>query len=181
MIYLISFDNLSVSFCKQACLLCPYIVDAFASVGDLEYEQTLHAPFASGAQLELLKQVLEAAAYNEANFLPSIGRIQIGGRLVQGQPFHSYVWIPELQTFLESLSEDQLTDLLYIADDMCAWPLRNGLVHFLLYRQIKCEWQFRRFFTSYRTKLAEIAIYIYESTTAAHSGYYGRPHNTHSD
>lgn len=181
MIHLVSFDDTIVDFSKQASLLCPYITDAFSSVKDLDYEQTLHAPFASGAQLELLKQILEAASHKETNFLPTIGKIQIGGRSVKGLPFYSYEWDSPLQTFLESLSEDQVTDLLYTADDMCAWPLRNGLIHFLLYRHIKCDWKFRRYFTSYRTKLSEITFHIFQFTTAAHNDCYDHRHNTCSD
>ena len=181
MITLISYDDHSVAFPKAAALLCPYIKDAFASERDLDFDQTLPTPFANGAQLTLLKQIYEVVHCEESKFLPTIGKIIIGGRLLQGQPFYNYVWDPALQTFLTSLNEDQIIDLLYVADDMCAWPLRNGLLHFLLYRHLKYDWKFKRFFTSFRAKLAEIAFHIYDSTTAAHSGYCGRPRNIDLD
>lgn len=182
MIRLISYDEEVVEFSKEMAQAVPYIKDAFWHEGDLDKDQELFANFASGAQLVLLKTVLQAKLESGASYLPKNGKIRVGNAMQEAPPFTSFTWHPQLNAIYNTLTEDEIIDLLYIADDMCAWGLRKSVLILMIQKIVMEKMNFRKFFHSHSSRLKEILDVTYRQilTNGVRNGYYDHQGNNHS-
>jgi hypothetical protein len=162
MIILIANDETQVILSDSAAECSAYIKDAFW--GDAFYyslDRTLNVPFATGEQLQLLKQVLEAKVADDAPFIPIKGTVQIGGLLVDAPPFVDLYWSgTRTCNTMQYLNEHQIVELLLVADSMCISDLRAGIIHLMLHKIVTNQMKFTDFFR-YRVR-ASLMLLIQE-------------------
>ena len=165
MITLVANDNTTVAISKEMARHSPYIMDAFWDKDELLRSQTLDVTFATGEQLLILKQVLEAkeADGRGSNFIPCKGTLLIGDRPVPAPSFVVIKWMPALDRVMNSLKEDEIIGLFRLADYMCMWELRAGVACLLLHKIITEKCMFEEFFkNSPPSNLTELIYKIYE-------------------
>lgn len=165
MITLIANDDKHATLSESAAKWSPYIMDAFWG-NELEspHEKTLDVPFATSEQLYLLKQVLEAKDKDggTTDFIPSRGTLRIGELPVPAPPFVVIKWMPALDRVMSALREHEIIALLHVANDMCIWELRAGVICLMLHKIIIGQYNFEEFFaTQAPSKLSEIIYKIY--------------------
>jgi hypothetical protein len=166
MITLIANDDTQILLHESIAKWSPYIMDAFW--GDeftKEQDKPLNVPFATGEQLRLFKQICEAKAAEgpACDFLPARGTLLIGGLPVQAPPFVVVKWMPALDRVMKALSGQEITDLLRVADAMCLWQLRDGLICLMLHKIVTEQNMFEEFFTHHRSSnLTQLIYKIYE-------------------
>jgi hypothetical protein len=162
MITLVANDDTQVLFSAAEARYSPYIIDAFWDEDALKQDQILDAPFATGSQLLILKVVLDAKVADgaAANFIPYNGCIQIGDLSFPAPPFVKLRWSPSLEEVLLTLSEQEIVDLLTIANDMTMWELRNGVICLMLHKIVTSQMSFKEFFEK-KCSLSNIVYSIY--------------------
>jgi hypothetical protein len=157
MVKLISNDGATVKFSPTAAQKIPYIRDAYWDFNALQEDDELPACFATGAQLAILKQMFEVQD-TASSFIPISKPVKLGEFSVQVSLLVSPSWSPALDSFFQSLSEDQIIDLLTVAHSMCISELRQGLVILLLHKMLMHKWEFSRFFESANNNLLKAYI-----------------------
>ena len=161
MVKLISYDGITVIFPKNLAEEIPYIVDAFDNPAMLDTDTELHAPFASGAQLSILRRIVSAkVTLNSASFIPLFGNIQLGDDCLPSPPFHSLIWKSCLTEVFMNLTQQETVDLLTVADAMCMWELRTGVMYLIIYNILKYKMTIR----SFNVRLQGIIKDLYIST-----------------
>jgi hypothetical protein len=162
MIRLISNDGKPVEFPRTLVREIPYARDAVTNIETFEETLDLPTPFASEAQLLLLKRVLIPKATLGVSFIPSFGDITIGGAILSRPPFSSLAWVSSLDTVFHGLVESQIVDLLCIAQAMCMWQLRDGVLFLMLHRLLKGQNAFEQFFEENPYGLTNILVETYK-------------------
>ena len=162
MIRLISNDGKSVVFPRMLAREIPYARDAVTNIETFEGTVDLPTTFASEAQLLLLKQVLIPKVTLGASFIPSFGDITIGGTVLSRPPFIFLAWNSSLDTVFHGLVESQIVDLLRIAQAMCMWQLRDGVLFLMLHRLLKGQNAFEEFFEQDPYGLTNVLVETYK-------------------
>ena len=166
MIILIANDETNVTLTDNAAKCSPYIIDSFWGDGFYHSaERTLQVPFATGEQLQLLKQVLEARVEDgDSSFIPVKGVVKIGEFLADAPPFIDLRWSgTHTGVVMQSLNEHQIVELLRVADSMCMSDLRAGLIHLILHKIITNQMKFVDFFRYHaHVSLMSLIKKIYE-------------------
>jgi hypothetical protein len=162
MVKLISSDEIVVDFQGDLAKQVPYIKDAFTSEADCYTDVELHVLFANAHQLNLLKIVLvKKVACDPTDFIPRFGKLLFGDEELPAPPFVSLTWDSCLGTSFELFSNDDLVDLLIVADGMAMWDLRQAVAYTMIHRMIVRGDLFELFFNSSYLRLIDIVKKIY--------------------
>jgi hypothetical protein len=111
----------------------------------------------------LLKRVLIPKVTLVTSFIPSFGDITIGGTILSRPAFTFLVWgSHSLDTVFHGLVESQIVDLLRIAQAICMWQLRDGVLFLMLHRLLKGQNAFEEFFEQDPYGLTNVLVETYK-------------------
>lgn len=168
MITLIANDDVQVVISNSVAKWSPFIADAFWNDElDKLQDKTLDVLFATGEQLRIFKQVCEAKSAEgvACGFIPARGTLLLGGLPVQAPPFVVVKWMPTLDRVMKSLNGSEIIGLLRLADSMCMWQLRDGVICLMLHKIVTEQNMFGEFFADRRSsKLTQLIHKIYEES-----------------
>lgn len=156
-----------VAFSEAEAMTVPYARDILtSSIQELEF------PFASTAQLELLRDAIKAKGPS-GSFDPKKEHLELGSYRLPLPPFIGLLWSNPFMTFLYSLDRHDIADLIRIADSTCMWRLRHNAIRMMFIRMIVNDAKFEEFFPTSPPRLMEIITNVYysELTSVSHSGY----------
>lgn len=177
MVRVTSNDAVIVEFPKEMADQIPYMKDIIENMDD---DHELPAVFATSAQLKVLKRILVAQPSPSSSFLPRFSQFALGDRVVKAPPFLYMAWEDIcFDAIFKSLSEDDIVDLILVADAMCMWELRKGAMYLLFYKRLHNGFLFPQFFEKASMRLQNILAkcYLAALTNEQNNGYCDLPDN----
>lgn len=183
MFHFISHSDETVVFTKEEAWEIPYAHDAFDDfAGGLSDENTLEFPFASTFQLKLLREAIRAKL-KAGSYCPQKETFAFGDSSLPLPPFTGLLWGKPFESFLYSLNQEEIANLIIIADTTCMWALRNNVIRIMFIRIIFNDAKLTEFFPSPTDTQIDIMrrIYTQELTSVSHNGYCDPPNSSDSD
>jgi hypothetical protein len=182
MFHFVSHSDETVEFTKEEAWEIPYARDAFDEFFKLEEDSTLLFPYASTQQLTLLRDAIRAKLQC-GSYSPAKETFAFGDTNLPLPPFTGLIWAKPMETFLYSLSQNEIAVLIRIADSTCLWELRDNVIRLMFIRIILNNTPLNEFFPTTTEHLMEVMrnIYYAELTSVSHNGCCALQNNTDSD